>query len=500
VHTIRVIKELEKRGLSIKYHICSNRRIDFISVDSRIIRRNTIFIARRGSVIDTHKYIKDLDFSLISLLVLEDERFLLDINKQTNYVLVSSSNKAYGVIVSLYYEEPSQDIFLYGITGTNGKTSTAYIIYKVHSLLEGKGGYIGTIGYRIGEKVYKAKNTTPSAGVINRFLYKGMRMGIKAFSMEVSSHSLSQDRVFGLDFNIGIFTNLTRDHLDYHKTINDYKEAKYKLFKLLISSRKEDKFAIINIDDIIGREFFLRIKNDGGGKIKTFGYGFSDLGDFRISDIKAGIRSLQFKISYKGDVYEIYSPLSAKFFVYNLTSAFISLMMYGFNKEKIISALSEIKEIPGRFEIIEYKKKEAFCIVDYAHTEDALYNLLISVREIAPSRVIVVFGCGGDRDKGKRIPMGRVAMKLSDFVIITSDNPRSEEPMSIIREIEKGVKQVASDYIIEEDRKKAIQLGLSLLKRGDILVVAGKGDEDYQIIGNTIIHFSDREVIKEIIS
>jgi len=376
-----------------------------------------------------------------------------------------------------------------GVTGTNGKTTTTYLI---ESMLDNAGkcaGVIGTISYRYNGKVLKAENTTPGAIEIHSLMKNMHASKVKYVVMEVSSHALDQGRVEGVEFDIGIFTNLTHDHLDYHGDFEHYKAAKKLLFEeYLRDSSKEKKYAILNIDDPTVREFVLE------APVETLSYSTKGYADAHLIRYSEDIEGLMLDVSLMGKKISLVSPLIGAFNASNILAAMLYGVAVNMSYEKIKEGIEKLEGVPGRLERVKNERNISI-FIDYAHTPDALNNVLILLSRLKKGRLIVVFGCGGDRDTAKRPLMGSIATNHADLAIITSDNPRNENPLSIIEDIKKGIN--GRPYKVVENRKEAIFEAVKLTGENDILLVAGKGHEDYQIIGDKTYHFSDREVIEE---
>lgn len=406
---------------------------------------------------------------IISKIKYDEDTIVVDDPKEyyNNYIY----NKCYDKI---------KDITLIGVTGTNGKTTTSYVIYDILNKMGVKCAYIGTIGFYKNGIVKELNNTTPDIEELYEYLYECTNEGIKYVVMEVSSHALDQDRVYGLKYDACIFTNLTEDHLDYHKNMDEYKKAKLLLFNKLRNKR----IAIVNSDDQNYKDFML--SNNYNVKVGRFG-------DFKIKDIKLNDDSLNLKFSFKNDYFK-HLNMVGKYNAYNYLEAVAALVYLNFDINEILKI--DVFTPPGRMYIVKYKDNTIF--IDYAHTPDAMEKVLKSVNEFKKNRIITIFGCGGDRDRFKRSIMGDIASNYSDKVIITNDNPRNEDDDSIIFDIVGGIKK--DNFEIVKNRKDAIIKGISYLGKNDILLILGKGHEDYQIIGNTKNHFSDLEVVREIIN
>ena len=395
-------------------------------------------------------------------------------------IVVDDPKEYYNNYIYNKYYDKIKDITLIGVTGTNGKTTTSYVIYDILNKMDVKCAYIGTIGFYKNGIIKELNNTTPDIEELYEYLYECANDDIKYVVMEVSSHALDQDRVYGLKYDACIFTNLTEDHLDYHKNMDEYKKAKLLLFNKLRNKR----IAIVNSDDQNYKDFML--SNNYNVKVGRFG-------DFKIKDIKLNDDSLDLKFSFKNDYFK-HLNMVGKYNAYNYLEAVAALVYLNFDINEILKI--DVFTPPGRMYIVKYKDNTIF--IDYAHTPDAMEKVLKSVNEFKKKRIITIFGCGGDRDKFKRSIMGDIASSYSDKVIITNDNPRNEDDDSIIFDIVGGIKK--DNFEIVKNRRDAIIKGISYLGKNDILLILGKGHEDYQIIGNIRNHFSDLEVVREIIN
>ncbi|MBU5593114.1 UDP-N-acetylmuramoyl-L-alanyl-D-glutamate--2,6-diaminopimelate ligase [Clostridium sp. MSJ-4] len=452
--------------------------------DSRRIKEESLFIAVKNKNVDRHVFIKEAIKKGAIALIVENE--VEDIPKDITIIKVKNSKKAMAIIANKYYGEPSKNFNLIGVTGTNGKTSVTYFISKIFNGLGRKSGIIGTVENSIGGKkltVEKLNPTTPDSIELQESFYEMLKEGVEHVAMEVTSSALGGERVYKCDFNIGVFTNFTQDHLEEHGTMENYKKAKMKLFKMC-------KKGIINADDSIAEE----IKENATCDIVT--YGIDKEADFRAFDIKYSATGVNFSLNYKGLIKNIVLNVPGKFSVYNALAAISACYLSGLNLDEIILALQGIHGVPGRFEGVQ-NNEGILAVVDYAHSPDSLENILTSLREISKGNIITIFGCGGDRDKTKRPIMGEIAGNLSHFCIITSDNPRRENPMTIINNIEEGMIKTQCEYKKIENRREAIFMGLRRAKPGDAVIIAGKGHETYQIIGDETIHFDDKEVVRE---
>ncbi|MBL4937387.1 UDP-N-acetylmuramoyl-L-alanyl-D-glutamate--2,6-diaminopimelate ligase [Clostridium sp. YIM B02515] len=479
--------KLKELLINLNYELIQgsdNIEIKNIGWDSRRVKPNSLFICVKNKNIDRHDYAASAVLNGATALVIEHD--IEKISENITIIKVPDSKKAMAKIASLYYGEPSKKFNLIGITGTNGKTSVTYFVSKI---LENAGrltGIIGTIQNTVGGKELKAAKlnpTTPDSIELQESFNEIFSGGASDVVMEVTSSALDKGRVYECHFNIGVFTNLTQDHLEEHGTMENYKNAKLKLFKMC-------KKALINADDIVSKE----IREIASGKVYT--YGIEEPSDFKAFDIIYGLDSVEFSLKFMNEVKRVKFNIPGKFSVYNALSAIGICYLSGLNLDTIIDGLKDIKGVPGRVEKIP-NDKGILAVVDYAHSPDSLENIINSMREIAKGKVITVFGCGGNRDKTKRPIMGEIAGRLSDYVVITSDNPRKEDPITIINEIEQGILKTNCHYEKCENRKEAIFKALEKADIGDVVIIAGKGHETYQIIGDTTIHFDDREVVRE---
>lgn len=456
--------------------------------DSRKVNSTCLFFAIKGVNSDGHNFLADVIAAGVKALVVEDTKNIPKDFQGTVHVVLNSRWTMHEV-AEVFYSSPGDQLLSIAITGTNGKTSTTYIIEHILNKNGLVCGVIGTINHHLMEKVWPSALTTPDDLNLQIRLKEFFEAGAKAFAIEASSHALHQQRLLQ-KFDIAIFTNLTRDHLDYHKNMDEYFAAKELLFKNHFKD-KPDVFAIVNADDIYADK--LQIDS----KATVLKYGKKEC-DFQILDLKQSIEKLTFKIKHKNDLYNFESPLLGEHNAYNLTAGIVVAMTQGISPRSIALALKDFCQIPGRMERVKNQNKNLHNFVDYSHTPDALEKALLTLNEVKPETadIYCVFGCGGDRDKGKRPMMAAIAEKLSQCVVVTSDNPRSENPQSIIDDIAVGFKN-KSKVKTEIDRKKAIHLAMRMSKPGDIILVAGKGHEAYQIIGSQTLDFSDQEVIRE---
>lgn len=449
-----------------------------IKTDSRKIVLGDTFVAIKGYTVDGHDYIDKAIENGATKIICEHG------NYSVPTIVVPNSAEYLAQYLKENYSQDFDKLKLIGVTGTNGKTTTCYLLYNALLQLEKKVAYIGTIGfYMNGRMVKELPNTTPDVLEMYNLLYECKENAIEYVVIEVSSHALSLNRLCGINFDVALFTNLTKDHLDYHKTFDAYAEAKSILFTKL----KNDKIAIINNDADYKDKMFI-----AGNKNVTYGFSNSD---FTIVSFKTDSKSTNFKFSFEDKLYEVKSNLSGKHNVYNVLSMLIILFELDFNLDEAINIASKLNAPVGRMEKVYYKNNTI--IIDYAHTPDAELNIIKSIKEFANGRVITLIGCGGDRDKTKRPEMAKIATELSDFSIFTSDNPRTEDPKEILNDMIAGV--VNSNFIEIVDRTEAIKYGIDMLNNNDVLLLLGKGHEHYQVIGHEKIHLSDKEISEDYI-
>lgn len=460
-----------------------NINITSISNDSREIIENSLFIAEKGWTVDGHNYIEAAIDNGAKVIVLEN---LVDVPEGITIIQVDNSIDAMAFLSNKYYHCPSEKLQLIGVTGTNGKTSTTYFLKSIFETSKIKTGLIGTMGSRIGEKEIKHENTTPNSLIINKILKDMVDENLKYGVMEVSSHALALKRVEYLTFKTGIWTNLSKDHLDYHKNIDNYFKSKLELFK-------RTGMNIINIDDSYGLEIIKSTKS-----IPHLTYGLTDLADVYASNIKFKLSTVNFDLNIKRDSINITLGTPGEFSVYNALAAAACGYYYGFSLKEIKNGLEEIKGVKGRFEVIP-TNTEWTAIIDFAHTADGLKKVLEIINQFVEGRKIVLFGAGGDRDRTKRPEMGEVVGRNSDIAIITSDNPRSEDPDQIIKDIEEGIKKTQGKYVKITDRIEAIKYAIDIAKKGDIILLAGKGHETWTIINDEKIPCDERKIVLDYI-
>lgn len=463
----------------------TDRIITSLTDDSRKVSEGAMFVAVRGVTVDGHSFIPSLADRHPAAIVVETiPEILFD---GVTYIQVANSAIALGQLASQWYDNPSRQLKLIGVTGTNGKTTTATLIYEMARLWGHKAGLLSTVCNYIDTKAVPAKQTTPDPLTINQLLHEMIEEGCEYAAMEVSSHAADQHRIAGLTFAGGVFTNLTRDHLDYHKTFDAYLAAKKSFFDNL----PVEAFAITNIDDKVGE---VMLQNTRARKLS---YSLRSMADFRCRIIESHLDGTL--MSFNGN--EVHTLFTGRFNAYNLTAVYGACIMLGWEKDEVLKRMSMLVPVAGRFQTIQ-SPSGVTAIVDYAHTPDAVINVLETIRDVigASGNIITVVGAGGNRDKGKRPIMAREAALRSDRLILTSDNPRFEEPNDILADMREGVAepQLAARTLVNADRREAIRMAATLAKKGDVILIAGKGHEDYQEIKGVKHHFDDREVVKEI--
>ena len=479
-----IITELVNRIPVIEIHGDNNREVSELVFDSRKVTENALYIAMRGTVVDGHSFIASSIEKGATTIVCEE--FPETLAENVTYIKVKDSAKALGHLASNFYGNPSRKLKLIGVTGTNGKTSVSTLLFDIFRNLGYDSALLSTVEIRIGEEIIPATHTTPDVITINKILAEAVEKGCEFAFMEVSSHGIAQNRIEGLHFKIAGFTNITHDHLDYHKTFEEYLKTKKRFFDEL----EDTAIAITNVDDKNGN---VMLQNT---KAKKKSYALKTMADYHGKLLEVDFNGMLLNFNGK----EFWTTLTGKFNVYNLLLVFGIAEELGFEQDEILQAISKLKRVSGRFETLK-SDGGIFFIVDYAHTPDALENILDSINDIRTKneRLITVFGCGGDRDHSKRPEMGNIATKKSTLAIITSDNPRTEDPGQIIKEIEAGVEpQNFSKYTSIPDRKEAIKMAIKFAEPKDIILVAGKGHENYQEINGVKQHFDDKEVINEL--
>ncbi len=458
-----------------------DKEVSYITDNSAKVCENCIFICIEGKRFDGHtKAAEALENGAAAVVVQKDMGL-------KNQILVENTRSAYAKICAAFFSHPEKKLKVIGVTGTNGKTTTCFIIKSVLDEMGYKTGLLGTVKNIVGDKEYPASLTTPDCYELFTLFNEMVEAGCEYCVMEVSSQALHQRRVDGIHFDAAIFTNLTGDHLDYHGTFEAYREAKHMLFE-------NSSLAVINIDDE-NAEYML--ENTGCRNV-TFSINSDDC-DYSAKNIRITSSGVKYELLGSGNIGRVNFAVPGKFSVYNSMGAAVFLVEMGLDFKAVLDALAKCTGVPGRMEVVP-ANKDYTVLIDYAHTPDGLENVLSCVREIAEGKVITVFGCGGDRDKTKRPVMGEIATRLSDVAVVTSDNPRSENPETIIEDITAGIVKPEAKVIVDGDRKSAIRKALECAQKGDIVVLAGKGQETYQILASGKIHFDEREVVAEILS
>ncbi len=486
-----LLKEIIKNTVSQLVSGSEDTLITSIEYNSREVKAGSMFVAVKGLKVDGHDYIEQAIKNGAAAIAVQSSEYIgkyKDINN-ISIVKVADSAKALSMFANAFYGYPANNMTLIGITGTNGKTTTTYLLKSILEEAGKKTGVIGTIGYLIGDEFTPADKTTPESVKIFEFLKKMADSSVSHVLMEVSSIALKLDRVHDLKFDVAAFTNLTQDHLDFHITFESYFESKKILFD---ENLKKNGTAIFNCDDNFGR----KIAADFTGNRISYGLGSADYSGKILS---IGYEGLNLSVKNRDSEIEINSPLTGKFNAYNILLAFAIAKSIGLDNDTIKRGIEKTANVDGRFKKIR-SEKGFWSIVDYSHTPDSLKNALETIRQILVpgSKVITIFGCGGNRDASKRPIMGKIADELSDVVIVTSDNPRFENPQDIINSIVSGISR-KENLFIESDRKEAIRIGISMAEKNDVVLVAGKGHEAYQEIKETKYHFDDSEIINELI-
>jgi len=463
-----------------------DREVDGIFYDSRRVQKNGLYVAVRGAHVDGHQFTEQAIERGASAIVVERP----ESHSRATSLVVADSRVALADLAFTFFKKPALRLKMAGVTGTNGKTTTTFLLKHICDNAGLRSGLIGTVRYEIGERVLPATRTTPESLDLQELLSQMADAGCKAAMMEVSSHALVQERTRGLEWDVAVFTNLTQDHLDFHRTMEEYFEAKARLFTgLKNQSGKKEASAVINIDDRYGEQLLQRIKDD----TPVVTYGMSARADFRASNYRTEFSGTSFQLDACGKIYLVRVPLIGRFNVANALAALAAANSLGISLREAVLSLAKSPQVPGRLEAVP-AKRQFQVFVDYAHTDDALLNVLKTCRELNPNRLIVVFGAGGDRDQRKRPLMGRVADQNADYSIITSDNPRKEDPLAIIAEVEKGFR--SGNYETVPDRTEAIARAIALAQPRDIILIAGKGHENYQEFADHTIPFDDRQMVQ----
>jgi UDP-N-acetylmuramoyl-L-alanyl-D-glutamate--2,6-diaminopimelate ligase len=466
----------------------SSAVINDITHDSRHAKQGSLFVAVRGELFDAHKFIRQVMQQGAAGVVSELER---PADFSGSWVQVENVRRAMALASAAVHHHPSRELQLVGITGTNGKTTTAYLIASIPEAAGEPVAMTGTVEYRLGKERKQAGRTTPEATDMQRLLRHAVEIGCRTAVMECSSQAMDFHRCDELEYAVAVFTNLTRDHLDYHKTMENYWYAKQRLFDGRLGTRP--KTSVINVDDSFGVELADRLEREGLSVVR---YAVKSDADIIARNPDFSLGGMRFRLRTTTDEIDFHSPLVGPPHVYNTLAAVASGLALGYHLEVITRALEKCTGAPGRFERVPHDGDFAV-VVDYAHSDDALLNVLRTARDVTNGRIITVFGCGGDRDRSKRAPMGEAAGSLSDVVILTSDNPRTEDPNQILADAEIGIQKTGKPYEKIADRRDAIHQAIAQARKDDLVLIAGKGHEDYQILGREVFHFDDKEVARE---
>ena len=459
-----------------------------VTHDSRQARAESLFVAVRGEHVDAHRFIEQVMEQGAVGVISEQAR---PANFSGAWLEVKDARRALALAAALVHDHPSRELQLVGITGTNGKTTTTYLVASIAEAAGEPVTLISTVEYRIAQERIKAERTTPEASDTERLLRRAVEASCRLAVMECSSQAMDLHRCDALRFSVAIFTNLTRDHLDYHGTMENYFAAKRRLFDGGLG--EPPRISVINTDDARGRELSRELEARDARVVR---YALEREADVTAHDIEITLEGMRFRLSTPAGERLLHSPLVGRPHIYNILAAVATGLELGYELDVIARAIEQCAGAPGRFERVPHTGDFAV-VVDYAHTDDALVNALSTARDVTRGRVITVFGCGGDRDHSKRAPMGEAAGTLSDIVILTSDNPRTEDPLQIIADAEVGLRATSKPYQKIADRREAIHRAIAEARSGDVVVIAGKGHEDYQIIGRDVSHFDDREVARE---
>lgn len=511
------LREFLETGDVVEMEGSMDRPVAGLAYDSRKVKKEHIFFAVPGTHADGHQFAPDAVKRGAAAVVVERKTTL---PKEATWIRVSSVRRTMGRWAALFFAYPSRRVDLVGITGTNGKTTVTYLVESIFAAAGMEPGVVGTINYRYRGRVFPSLQTTPESVDLQALFANMVQAGVRSVTMEVSSHALAMERVRGADFDGAVFTNLSRDHLDFHRDMDDYFSAKSKLFAdYLGASSKKKKFAIIHGGDRWGERLLGQVREAG---LEVLSYGSDRKWDIHPTELKEDLDGLRGKILVRGQELEFSSRLVGAANLENIMAAVGVGFALGLPPGAIAGGIASLESVPGRLQKIK-NGLGITVLVDYAHTPDALERVLSALKPLARRRLIALFGCGGDRDRGKRPIMGEIAARLGDMVVLTSDNPRTEEPLKILEEIEEGVRKTGikklqvsdlksqmanlqseilnlKSYFVEPDRRAAIGLALRLARAGDIVLMAGKGHEDYQILGAERVHFDDREVVREELS
>ena len=490
----RTLRELVAKLPEAQWLSRQDKNPDILALahDSRKVEPGTLFVCMKGATVDGHSFAAAAVAKGAVAVLAEQEVAGVD---TVPVIRTPDVRQAVERIAAWFYGDPSTQLRLVGVTGTNGKTTTTHIIRSIFNRAGRPCGVSGTLHTLIGDRVVPVKNTTPDVLDLQSTLRDMVDGGMKAVAMEVSSHALALGRVAGCEYDTAVFTNMTQDHLDFHQTMENYREAKSLLFRQLVAdgSQKANKSAIANIDDPAGEYMLAQTK------ARRIGYGMSEKADLRAVDIDLRPEGASFRVTGRWGEFAVQSRLTGLFNVYNMLAAIGVGCAEGIDIPVIQASLAEFEQVPGRFERVDIGRPFSV-IVDYAHTPDGLENVLKTAKQFVRGQLIVVFGCGGDRDRTKRPIMGELATRYADRAIVTSDNPRSEDPAFIIGQIMAGITspEARRKTTTESDRRTAIRQALALGQPGDVILIAGKGHENYQILADRTIHFDDREVVREL--
>lgn len=477
-----VLKDLLKQTEIISLSGDDKLDISGIAFDSRAVKPGNLFVCINGLRTDGHAYIEQArNAGAIAILT---ERPVEAVG--LTVVQTADTKAALAQVSAAFYGNPASRMTLIGVTGTNGKTTVTTLIKSILEFNGKKVGLIGTNQNMIGDKIIPTERTTPDALELNRLFAVMEREGVECVVMEVSSHALELKRVYGLHFAVGVFTNITQDHLDFHKTMDAYMAAKRRLFDMC-------SCCAVNADDVHGKALLQELQ------IPSLSFSIDQLSDVRAEHIKMSNLGVIFDLMYNGEAINARVNIPGRFSVYNALAAVSACLSLNMELPAVINGLLMAKGVKGRAEVL-YTRTNFTILIDYAHTPDGLENIISTVKEFTAGRVITLFGCGGDRDSAKRPIMGRIAGTLSDYCVITSDNPRTEEPMAIIRQIKAGIAETGCDYTVIENRREAIRYAIGMAQKDDCIILAGKGHETYQILGTQKVPFDEREIVKDILA
>jgi UDP-N-acetylmuramoyl-L-alanyl-D-glutamate--2,6-diaminopimelate ligase len=464
-----------------------NLLVTDVSHDSRRTGNGALFAAVSGALFDAHKFVPQV-MAQGAIGVLSEHPAPPDFKGV--WLQVTNVRRAMALAAAEVQHHPSRELQLVGITGTNGKTTTAYLIASIPEAAGEPVAMTGTVEYRLGKERFKADRTTPEATDMQRLLRQAVEIGCRTAVMECSSQAMDFHRCDELEYAVAVFTNLTRDHLDYHQTMENYWYAKQRLFDGRLGTRPRN--SVINVDDPYGVELADKLEREGMNVVR---YAVKADADVTANNAEFSLDGMKFELLTSGTQRDFRSPLVGAPHIYNTLAAVASGLALGYSLDVITAALENCTGAPGRFERVPHDG-DFSVVVDYAHSDDALVNVLRTAREVVKGKIITVFGCGGDRDRTKRAPMGEAAGSLSDVVILTSDNPRTEDPEQILCDAEEGIRKTGKPYRKIADRSEAIHQAISEARTGDLVLIAGKGHEDYQIIGREVFHFDDKEVAR----